>query len=52
MDPVYRAMSETMPKTRLRPENRHAADAFEAEKIRFWTANPGVYEAAALCAEQ
>ena len=41
-----------MPKARLRPEDRHAVEIVGAEKIRFWTANPGVYEAAALCAEQ
>ena len=48
----YRAKGKAVPKARLRPEDRHAVEIAGTEKIRFWTANPGVYEAAALCAEQ
>ena len=48
----YRAKSQAAAKARLMPEERHAVEIVGTEKIRFWTANPGVYEAAALCAEQ
>ena len=48
----YRARCKALPKTRLKPEGERAAEMTAAEKVRFWTANPGVYEAAALCAEQ
>ena len=48
----YKAKGGALPKARLKPEDRHAVEMVGTEKIRFWTANPGVYEAAALCAEQ
>ena len=47
-----RAKGKSLPKARLKPEDEHAVEMVGTEKIRFWTANPGVYEAAALCAEQ
>ena len=46
------ARGVSQPKARLKPEDKHVVETMEAEKIRFWTANPGVYEAAAMCAEQ
>ena len=48
----YRARCRALPKARLEPEGERAAEMTAAGKVRFWTANPGVYEAAALCAEQ
>ena len=47
-----RTKGKSQPKARLKPEDKHAVEMVGTEKIRFWTANPGVYEAAALCAEQ
>ena len=47
-----RTKSKPVPKARLKPEDKHAVEMVGTEKIRFWTSNPGVYEAAALCAEQ
>ena len=46
-----RTKGKPVPKARLKHEDKHARDG-GTEKILFWTANPGVYEAAALCAEQ
>ena len=47
-----RTKGKPVPKARLKHEDKHAVEMVGTEKIRFWTANPGVYEAAALCAEQ
>ena len=47
-----RARGRSQPKTRLKPEDKHVAEMVGGGKIRFWTANPGVYEAAAMFAEQ
>ena len=46
------ARSRSQPKTRHKPADEHVTEIAGAEKIRFWTANPGVYEAAAMCAEE
>ena len=47
----YRARA-ALAKTRFKSEDKHAAEITAQQKVRFWTAKPRVYEAAALCAEQ